>query len=209
MIKEIKKNQLRWIMPYDLKDYATDENALNLVNSEDRKLIINNYVVVSTNKKDLEYIYDLFINENVRIKIGFINSVKFYGIEYATNYNKTLRLAQYEKNEKLKTIYNNNFIKFEDLILGKKTIEDIKNVNQLINKIQEKRYSRIASRNNKINNLTEIKKIALKKYVNNILSKYNTITTTSGTSLYIYNDVAHTKYELLKLNHSSIYNIIY
>ena len=157
MIKEIKKNGLRWIMPYDLeKEYATNEIALDLVNGKNRTLVINGYVLISTNKKDLEYIHDLF--SSVRIKTGYVNTIKFYGIEYATNYQNIMFNG---KNEKLKEQFHKRFIKIEDLILNYKTIEDLREAKNFIISYNQKINERF---NNKrcIDNLVAIKKTAKK-----------------------------------------------
>ena len=191
MINEIKRNELRWIMPYELsKKYATDEMALELVNSENRKIIVNGFYLVSQNESDLQYIKELF--PSVRIKIGYVNSIKFYGIEYATNYSETLGNAKYILNENLKQQFERRFIKFEDLILNNKTIEDLKEAENFIEKYHEK-VSKRSSQKRFIDNLVTIKRTAKDKLKEKILLSHVSYKDKYGYDVYLKDGVIYTK----------------
>ena len=50
----------------------------------ENKLILNGYVVASNNESDLDWVKPYFFN--IRIKKGFINSKRYYFLDYAGNY---------------------------------------------------------------------------------------------------------------------------
>lgn len=203
MIKEIKRNDLRWILPYDLRNGKTleelNEMAINLVNRSPRKMFVNGFIVVSQNEKDLNYIKDLFCN--VRIKLAFINSVRFYVIEYATNYDIAFNGLHFLPKEK----QNENFITFEDLLSGKKQFKDVLKIKAFYEEVTEKRNKRHQSKFFRDGIKSAHERLA-KELLNKKLSQYQTIKNSSGSDLYIYNNVVYTRYDIIDLNHKPLYN---
>ena len=201
MIKEIKRNDSRWFLPYDIdKHYFTDEFALELVNSKERKLIVNGHIIVSTVKSDLNWVYDVF--SSVRVKQGKINSITFYGIEYATNYNDYRYKREYFK--KAGSPQDVKLLKIEGLINGDYTIDYV-----LQTKKEDEEFLRKVCKrhNNKINNnsnLTKIKKTALSKLIDKKLNEYPQIKDSSGNTLYIYDGVVYKRHQILQLNHKTL-----
>lgn len=195
MIKSITKNELKWNLPYLLrKDYEIedlDQMALELVNSEERKLIFNGFVMVSENKNDLLYIYDLF--SNVRIKTTYINTIKLYSIEYATNYKD---IMFYGKNEKMRKQFEKRYIRIEDLVLGNKTIEDLQEATNFINTFYQKRSQRAANKRY-IDNLVTIKKIAKSKFKEKILAALPSFKDKYGNDVYLQDGVIYSRYQVL------------
>lgn len=50
----------------------------------ENKLILKDHIIASQKRSDLEWAEDYFFN--VRIKVGFINTKRFYFLDYAGNY---------------------------------------------------------------------------------------------------------------------------
>jgi len=192
MLKKINVNTLKWIIPYELEEkYANDETALQLVNSEERKLTVNGFVLISANESDLQYIKSLF--SSVRIKIGHVNSIKFYGIEYATNYNDMMFRC---KNDNLKKQFEKRFIRFEDILTGAKTVEDLKEATSFIKSYYEKRSLR-SSQKRYTDNLREIKKRAKIKMREKVLSSLPNFKDKYNNDVYLKDGVIYTRYQIL------------
>jgi hypothetical protein len=97
--KVIKRNDLYYALDFELfkilmgKEYLSDinyEKSKELKDNLARKLFyfnkleINGFIVASQNKNDLKWIENYFFN--VRIRKGFINTKRYYFINYGGNY---------------------------------------------------------------------------------------------------------------------------
>ena len=140
MITTLKRNELRWALSYEFRQKNPainyDELALSIINSKERKFEINGYVVISKNETDLHYIK---VFSNVRIKTFYINSIKLYYIEYASNYD-----LYYNQGNKKYTEFSrkNYFIDFEMILNGTRTLEEVKILNDKYREAQNKRNER-------------------------------------------------------------------
>lgn len=198
MITTIKRNDLKFNLPTGFGyERWTNEDALKLVNSPERKLIINGFTVASQNENDLNYIHDLFTD--VRIKKAFINSVRFLVIEYATNYSIAYdNVSKYERKK--------FFIDFTDLLDGLKTVEDV-NVSMKHFEIKkQKQQARYQARTIK-NKLKETRNRLKKQILEEKMNAYPTIKDTYGNTLYIVDGVAHSKYSLLGKYHFGLWRV--
>jgi len=199
MISTIKRNDLKLLLPYALRQGKTNEEmkelALNFVNSEERKIIVNSFIVASQNENDLLYIKDLF--SNVRIKKGFINSVRFFIIDYATNFSMVHNVYKIDKK------INENSITFCDLLLNKKNVDDLEKVTAFYKEINEKRQSR-RNREKTVNTFIIKRKEIASKLLANKLSQYQTLKDNNGNDYYIKDNVLYRKNELLEKYHESL-----
>ena len=206
-IKEITRNELSFITPYGLKEHTSNDKALELVNSASRKLELNGYVVVSTNKEDLNYINDLF--SNVRVKTGYVNSIRFYGVEYATNFDLTYKL----RNDKIFTkqerhdLEHTLFIELVDLIKGTKTLEQLETAKTFALDRFNLKHQR-AKNNHVVDNIQTIKKQAKEKLINEKLNGYKQFITNYDKVLYLNkaDNKLYDRYDILKLNHKELVN---
>lgn len=194
MITQLKRNDLKWALPFAFRKQNEmlniDALALEIVNSKERVFKINGLTVISQNIEDLEYIYSF---SNVRIKLMFINSVKFHYIDYASNYDIT-----YKKGNE------HDFIDFDMLLLGFKTLEDVKRFNDKYITDYDKRETR--RQNKKTNDVIKEKRMKLaSKLLNDKINKYQTMKTADGKTFYISDGVLYTLRDLKISKHHALY----
>ena len=204
MIKEVKRNELRWALPFIFRkqNESLDYNALalSIVNSDKRQFEINGFLVISQNKDDLNYIN---VFSNVRIKHFFINSIKLYYIDYASNYDLYYRSGRFSAISEHEQ--NKYFIDFDMLLSGFKSLDDVTRAKQRHDEIIEKRSNRAQAQHAKDIIKNNRKKIA-SKLLENKINQYQKITDVNGYTYYIKNNVLYRYWDLTTKFHHGLKN---